>query len=111
MMLRGGGREYSPLFLMAEKLSRQTGHCRTGEGGLMEFMAWQLEHILEELEEVVVEVAVEVAVALVEEEELVGESVRSMVRLSWDPGAWGELTARDRRREDRNSYLIIAIGK
>ena len=65
--MRGGGRECSPLFLMAEKLSRQIGHFRTGEGGLLGFMAWQLEHILEELEEVVVEVAVEVAV---EEEEL-----------------------------------------
>ena len=100
---------------MAEKLSRQIGHFRTGEGGLLGFMAWQLEHILdvavEELEEVVVEEVVEVAGSLVEEEELVGESVRSMVRLSWDPGAWGELTARDRRREDRNSYLIIAISK
>ena len=100
---------------MAEKLSRQIGHFRTGEGGLLGFMAWQLEHILdvavEELEEELEEVVVEVAGSLVEEEELVGESVRSMVRLSWDPGAWGELTARDRRREDRNSYLIIAISK
>ena len=78
VMLRGGGREYSPLFLMAEKLSRQTGHCRTGEGGLMEFMAWQLEHILEELVLEVLEL-MEVAGTLVV---VGGESVRSMVRLS-----------------------------
>ena len=100
---------------MAEKLSRQTGHFRTGESGLLGFMAWQLEHILdvavEELEEVVVEEVVEVAGSLVEEEELVGESVRSMVRLSWDPGAWGDLQPGSIRREGRNSNLIIAIGK
>ena len=63
---------------MAEKLSRQTGHCRTGEGGLMEFMAWQLEHILEELVLEVLEL-MEVAGTLVV---VGGESVRSMVRLS-----------------------------
>ena len=76
MRVRGGTEECSPLFLMAEKLSRQTGHCRTGEGGgLMEFMAWQLEHILEELVLEVMEVAGTLVV-------VGGESVRSMVRLS-----------------------------
>ena len=60
---------------MAEKLSRQTGHFRTGESGLLGFMAWQLEHILEELVLEVMEVAGTLVV-------VGGESVRSMVRLS-----------------------------
>lgn len=77
-----------PLFLMAEKLSRQTGHCRAGDGGFPAIVAWQLEHILEEMVVEVMEAAGTLLVVVV-----VGESVRSMVRLAWDSGASGELIA------------------
>ena len=45
-------KDYSPRCLMAEKLSRQTGHCRIGDGGLLGITAWELlEQLLERLEE------------------------------------------------------------
>ena len=75
----------SPRLLMAEKVSRQTGHCRAGYGGLLG-LAGQL------LCEAGGETGREV---------VVGESVRSMVSSSlldslgeetWDL-AWGELLA------------------
>ena len=104
---------------MAEKLSRQTGHCRSGGGGFPAIMAWQLEHILvlEVLEAggtvsvVLVVMAVEVleaagtlllALVVMVVEVLgaagtlwlvFGESVRSIVTLSWDSGAPGKLMA------------------
>ena len=42
---------------MAEKLSRQTGHCRAADGGLLTIMVWLLLELLEllVLEEVMVE--------------------------------------------------------
>ena len=86
---------------MAEKLSRQTGHCRSGGGGFPAIMAWQLEHILvlEVLEAggtvsvVLVVMAVEVLESAGTLLLVVGESVRSIVTLSWDSGAPGKLMA------------------
>ena len=89
---------------MAEKLSRQTGHCRTGDGGLLAIMAWQLEHILEEMvDDLVVEVVEAAGTLLVVG---MGESVRSMVRLTWDSAASAGLMA-----GVDSSSLTIAIGK
>ena len=58
----------SPRLLMAEKVSRQTGHCRAGYGGLLG-LAGQL----------LCEAGGETGR---EEVEMVGESVRSMVSSS-----------------------------
>ena len=70
---------------MAAKDSRQTGHCRSGEAGaeVLGVATWQL-----------LEVEMVLVVLVVEETEMVGESVRSMVMLSWPEfPASGELLA------------------
>ena len=57
----------SPRLLMAEKVSRQTGHCRAGDGGLLSWAGLLLCEAGREVAEVA---------------EVVGESVRSMVSSS-----------------------------
>ena len=57
-----------PRFLMTEKVSRHTGHCRPGDAGALGITACEL---LEEL-----------VFLMLEEIVVVGESVRSMVTLS-----------------------------
>lgn len=93
---------------MAEKLSRQTGHCRAADGGLLTNMVWQLlELLVLGLEEVMVEevaargegiylyqrfLQIRSKAAMVGE----GESVRSMVLSSLEGDeswTWGELLA------------------
>ena len=64
----------SPRFLMTEKVSRHTGHCRPGDAGGLGITACEL---LEELVFLMLEEVVVLNVAVV-----VGESVRSMVTFS-----------------------------
>ena len=64
---------------MTEKGSRHTGHSKPGEAGALGLTAWEL---LEELLVVVEEVEMD-GVAEIAGPVGVGESVRSMVMLSW----------------------------
>ena len=65
---------------MAEKLSRQTGHWRAGDDGLLGWLERLCEAMVEAMEEAMVEAVLEAV------EDGGGEAVRSMVISSSSPG-------------------------